>query len=176
MEIKKLGCFIIIATTASLFFALTPATEQAKEVDIYREAKNIKSNDSINVDDIAKPLSIDSTKEFEQNYNDMETPLNNSFKSYMSYKCIKDKSSKQYKFQQKSETGDYGIRVVKDRFCIAIGSYYTTKIGKKVDLIMKNGKIIKCILGDCKNDKDTDKSNRQNKNGSIVEFIVDPLS
>ena len=106
-------------------------------------------------------------------YVDMDTPSNNSFKSYMSYKCITNRSSKQYKFQQKCYTGNYGIRMKDGRYCIAVGSYYTTKIGKKIDLVMENGAIIKCILADCKANAHTDSTNRQNPNGSIAEFIVD---
>ena len=106
-------------------------------------------------------------------YVDMDTPSNNSFKSYMSYKCITNRSSKQYKFQQECYTGNYGIRMKDGRYCIAVGSYYTTKIGKKIDLVMENGAIIKCILADCKANAHTDSTNRQNPNGSIAEFIVD---
>ena len=106
-------------------------------------------------------------------YVDMDTPSNNSFKSYMSYKCITNRSSKQYKFQQECYTGYYGIRMKDGRYCIAVGSYYTTKIGKKIDLVMENGAIIKCILADCKANAHTDSTNRQNPNGSIAEFIVD---
>ena len=107
------------------------------------------------------------------NYVDMDTPSNNSFKSYMSYKCITNTGSKQYKLQQSCYTGNYGIRMKDGRYCIAVGSYYTTKIGTKIDLIMKNGATIKCILADCKADAHTDSTNRQNPNGSIAEFIVD---
>ena len=107
------------------------------------------------------------------NYVNMSTPSNNSFKSYMSYKCITNKSSDQYIFQRKCHTGEYGIRMYRDRYCIAVGSYYTTQIGTKIDLIMESGVIIKCILADCKADIHTDSKNRQNENVSIAEFVVD---
>ena len=106
-------------------------------------------------------------------YVDMSTPSKNGFKSYMSYKCITNTGSKQYKLQQSCYTGNYGIRMKDGRYCIAVGSYYTTKIGTKIDLIMENGATIKCILADCKADAHTDSTNRQNPNGSIAEFIVD---
>lgn len=108
-----------------------------------------------------------------QKYMDMDVPSNNSFKSYMSYRCITNTGSNQYKFQQKCYTGNYGIRMNGERYCIAVGSYYTTKIGTKIDLVMQNGAIIKCILADCKANAHTDSTNRQNPNGSIAEFIVD---
>lgn len=99
---------------------------------------------------------------------------NNSFKSYMSYKAITNRSSAQYKLQKNATTGKYGIRTVNGRYCVALGSYYTTKIGTNVDLIMKDGRVIKCIIGDCKANRDTDSTNRKtNSNGCISEFIVD---
>ncbi|WP_343209853.1 hypothetical protein [Anaerolentibacter hominis] len=108
-----------------------------------------------------------------EEFTDYAVPRNSSFKSYMSYRAISNKRSKQYKLQMKAETGKYGIRTVDDRYCIALGSYYTTKVGTKVDLIMKNGAVIECILADCKANRHTDKTNRQTADGSVVEFVVD---
>lgn len=96
----------------------------------------------------------------------------NSFKSFMPYTAIG--GGKQYRFQKKCYTGDYGLRMYKGRYCIALGSYYTTKIGKKVDLITTKGKVIRCIIGDCKANKDTNTSNQKHlSDGSVVEFLVD---
>lgn len=93
--------------------------------------------------------------------------------SYMSYKTITNTSSNQYKLQKIAYTGKYGIRQVNGRFCIAVGSYYTTKIGTYIDLILKNGTVIPCILADCKDDKHTDSRNILTYDGSLAEFIVD---
>ena len=38
---------------------------------------------------------------------------------------------------------------------------------------MVDGTILNCVVGDTKNNKDTDSRNIQAKNGNIVEFIVD---
>lgn len=104
----------------------------------------------------------------------MDTPSNNSFKSYMGYKTITSKNSNQYKLQQNAYTDDKtGIRMVDNKYCIAVGSYYTTDIGTHIDLIMENESVVECILADVKADIHTDITNRQNPNGSIVEFIVD---
>ena len=109
-------------------------------------------------------------------YTTKSTPSNNSFKAYMSYKTITNTSSSQYKLQQRATTGKYGIRTVNGRYCIAVGSYYTTTIGTKIDIIMENGNVIQCVLGDVKADVHTDSLNRANSNGCIVEFIVDIAS
>ena len=107
-----------------------------------------------------------------QKYTTYKTP-SSKIMSYMSYKAITCKSSKQYKLQQKAKTGKYGIRTVNSRYCIALGSYYTTTIGTYVDIVLKNGSVIHCILADCKADRDTDSLNQKTPDGSLVEFIVD---
>lgn len=106
-------------------------------------------------------------------YTTKSTPCNNSFKAYMSYKTITNISSSQYKLQQRATTGKYGIRTVNGRYCIAVGSYYTTTIGTKIDIVMENSNIIQCVLGDVKADAHTDSLNRANPNGCIIEFLVD---
>ena len=97
----------------------------------------------------------------------------NRIKSYMSYKNITNKSSDQYKLQQIAYTGTYGIRQVNGRFCVAVGSAYTTQIGQYIDLVLEDGTIIPCILGDCKADEHTDSRNILTSDGSLAEFVVD---
>lgn len=101
-----------------------------------------------------------------------ETPYN-KIKSYMPYQAITSKSSDQYRLQKIAYTGMYGIRQVNGRFCIAVGSAYTTQIGQYIDLVLQDGSIIPCILGDCKADNDTNESNTLTTDGSLAEFIVD---
>lgn len=96
--------------------------------------------------------------------------------SYMDYRCITNTSSKQYKLQRRAYTGNYGIRQVKGRYCIAVGSYYTTKIGTKIDLVLNNGTVVPCILADCKANKHTDRYNQKTPDGSLVEFVVNTSS
>ncbi|MDE7309491.1 MAG: hypothetical protein K2N61_12680 [Lachnospiraceae bacterium] len=109
----------------------------------------------------------------EPDYADYDTPPDNSFKSYMDYRTITDTTSMQYELQKQADTDGYGMRMVDDRYCVAVGSYYSTTVGQAVDIIMQNGNIIHCIVADLKQDIHTDSTNRQNPNGSIVEFLVD---
>ena len=101
------------------------------------------------------------------------------FKSWMSYKAITNKSSKQYKLQQIASTGFGGVRVVDSRMCVAIGTAFGTEIGTYIDLILENGTIIPCIVGDIKDQKHTDSSNvftivtKNKKTYCCSEFIVD---
>lgn len=95
-------------------------------------------------------------------------------KSYMDFKMITSKSSPQYKLQHKyAYTDDTGIRMVDGRYCVALGSYYTHKIGQYVDLVLENGTIIPCIIGDQKDDRDTNASHTIAHDGSATEFIVE---
>jgi len=97
-----------------------------------------------------------------------------TFKTYMSYKAITLKTSPQWKLQEKAYTGDYGIRMVDGRYCVALGSAWAREIGTKLDVYMDTGEVIKVILGDCKQDIHTDKTNRfGSRNGDVLEFIVD---
>lgn len=107
------------------------------------------------------------------NYIDKDVPINNSFKSYLGYNKITDTCSNQYKLQQFAYTNSNGLRMVENRICIALGSYYSHDVGQYVDVYMKNGEVLKCIVADCKNNAHTDKNNQQHFDGSVVEFIVD---
>jgi len=93
----------------------------------------------------------------------------------MGYQSITCKASKQYKLQQKAKTGKYGIRTVKGRYLIAMGTYYTKNVGDKFDIKLSDGTILKCMIGDIKSDRHTDtKRQKQKYDGSIIEFISDP--
>lgn len=96
-----------------------------------------------------------------------------SIKSFMSYESITSKSSHQYQLQQNAYTGEYGIRKVYNRYCIAVGSYFTTEIGTYIDLVLQNGIVIPCVLADCKADKDTDNLHMKTiHDQSLVEFVI----
>lgn len=97
-----------------------------------------------------------------------------SFKSYESYKAITNTSSPQYALQQEAYTGDYGIRMVDGRYCVAMGSYWATEIGTKMDVTLETGEVIPVILGDNKQDIHTDSTHRYGStNHDVLEFIVD---
>lgn len=106
----------------------------------------------------------------------MEVPeVNSSFKSYMDYKCITNKSSSQWQLQKKAVTSSTGIRMYGDCYLVALGTYYTTNIGDIFYITFEDGGRIKCMIGDLKAVKDTDSKN-QHMSGNIVEFIVDTPS
>ena len=103
-------------------------------------------------------------------YTSYLTP-NNIIKSYMDYGYIK--TWKQHDLQKIAYTGNYGISQVNGRYCVAVGSAFTTEIGTYIDLVLENGEIIPCVLADCKDDEDTDINNIITHDGSLAEFVVD---
>ena len=111
----------------------------------------------------------------ECSYIEYQLPENSGFKSFMPYQSITDKTSKQYKLQTEyAYIGNYGIKQVNNRYCVAIGTAFHTDIGTYFDLILENGEVIQCIVSDIKDDQDTEINNVVTiENGCISEFIVD---
>lgn len=149
------------------------STKQIENQVVKMHIKNAKEN-------IDKYLEEKNRQKQEEsiNYKDYSVPMNKGFKSFMSYKSITSKLSRQYKLQSDyAYTGDYGIRQVEGRFCIAIGTFSDATVGTYVDLILENQSIIPCIVGDFKANKHTDSNNMITQhNGCVSEFIVDKNS
>ena len=109
-----------------------------------------------------------------------DIPKYEGFKSWMSYKAITNKSSKQYKLQQIASTGYAGIRTVNNRYCVAIGTAFDASIGTYIDLILEDGFVIPCIVADIKSPKHTDANNvftitgKTKKTICCTEFVIDP--
>ena len=112
-------------------------------------------------------------------YKTFDMPMTSGKKSWMPHtkasgKSIFSKSSKQFELQQLCYTGTYGIRMYDGRFCVALGSHFTTEIGQYFDLVLENGTVIPCVLGDAKSDYDTDSANIVTvDSGCATEFVVD---
>ena len=67
-----------------------------------------------------------------------------------------------------------GFMKLDDRYLIAVGSKFNTLPGQYIDLILQNGVVIKCIMGDQKADVDTDASNIFTyRSRCCSEFIID---
>lgn len=113
--------------------------------------------------------------DIEYSYIEYKIPENTGFKSYMSYKAVTSKKSDQFKLQSNyAYTGDYGIRQVNKRYCIAVGTAFDAEIGDFADLILENGEVIPTVISDIKDDKDTQDNNIVTVyNGCVSEFIVD---
>ena len=109
-------------------------------------------------------------------YRTYQSPSSNTFKSYEDANCITDSTKlAQGRLKKKYHLDKSGVWMVGDRYCIAVGSYYTKKIGVKINLVLShNGRkhTLKCITADSKADKDTINNHRIHKDGSVAEFVV----
>ena len=107
-------------------------------------------------------------------YNVPDKYKSKDMKSFMHYGKITYEASPQYKLQRYANTAPNGIRTVNGRYCIALGSYFTHEVGQYVDIVLENGVILECILGDQKSDKHTDAAHIAHRSdGSVLEFIID---
>lgn len=116
-------------------------------------------------------------KRNQSKYISYSSPSSNTFKSFEdadlitnSSKLAQGRLKNQYHLDYKT-----GLWMVGNRYCVAVGSFYTRKVGVKIDLVLSyKGKkyILKCITADSKADKDTINKHRIHKDGSIVEFVV----
>lgn len=94
-------------------------------------------------------------------------------KTYMDYRTITLKSSDQYKLQQRASTNlENGLRMLRNRYMVAVGSYFGCKVGQFIDVVLADGEVLPCIVGDAKQDIHTDNQNLHGLNGDTVEFIV----
>lgn len=168
-------------TTASVNVRSKPSTEDSKIYDTYIFNTEIEYTDyddewvSVDYNGYTGYMSKSYISDESCAYVDYDAPETSGYKSFMDYNKITDRSSAQYKLQNtEAYTGRYGIRQVDGRYCVAIGSYFTSEIGTWFDLVLKNGTVIPCILADQKDDKDTDSNNIVTMhNGCMSEFVID---
>jgi len=99
--------------------------------------------------------------------------LYSTFKSFTDWQLVTASDTPQYKLlRSESYSGDYGIRMVDGRYCVALASSFNCRIGQKFDIILENDEIIPCIMCDQKDDLDTDGMYTLD-NGCATEFYVD---
>jgi len=103
-----------------------------------------------------------------------EYPIENGncIKTYEPYKCFAEWSN-QYKLQQIAETNEYGLRMIDNRYLVAVGTYFDMKIGQMFNITLENGTVIPCIMGDEKADEHTDENGLFTVHSNcMAEFIV----
>lgn len=122
-------------------------------------------------------VCADFLKRRKSKYKVYPSPSKNTFKSYEDANCITNSTKLAQGRLKRGYHLDYhsGVWMVGNRYCIAVGSFYTKRIGVKIDLVLSHhGRkhTLKCITADCKADKDTVKNHKIHKDGSVVEFVV----
>lgn len=146
-----------------------------------------------NVIEVIKPVYIETTQETNvipaghniigsypeiegSRYISMGLPedADGSFKTYMDYRTITDKSSRQWNLQQLAYTDEDGFRRFNDNYLVAVGTYYADEVGKEFFITLDSGVTFYAMVGDIKQDIHTDPNNQYIEcNGNIIEFIVD---
>jgi fibronectin type 3 domain-containing protein len=98
-------------------------------------------------------------------------------KTYAYYTAVTVKSSPQYKLLNSEDCytdEETGIRMVDGCYCIALGSYYGSKIGTKYKITLSSGESFMAILCDQKANRHTDSKNQYAvRNSDVVEFYVE---
>lgn len=97
-----------------------------------------------------------------------------TFKSWMPYTAITNRSSPQYKLQKKAYTDENGLRKIGEDYCVAMGTFYSSTIGDRFQITMSSGITFTVIISDVKSDRHTDSTHRYTvSNGCVMEFLVD---
>ncbi len=98
-----------------------------------------------------------------------------SVHTYMGWQMITSPTSLQYKLRQDAGMNfdAEGFGKIGDRYVIACTTTFGG-IGDYVDFYKENGQVLKCIIGDIKNQSDAGCNKWGHQNGTcIIEFVVD---
>ncbi len=102
-----------------------------------------------------------------------DNPDYRGFKSYEPYDLITAQSV-QLCLQYQAVTDSNGFRLLDGRYLVAVGTFCNAPCGTYIDLILENGVLIPCIVGDIKADVHTDETNTFTIASMCAsEFIVD---
>lgn len=98
--------------------------------------------------------------------------------SYMGYQSVTCKTSRQYALlnSERAYTDPATkIRMVDGRYCIALAQGWGFVVGDYVDVVLENGSIVHCIMGDAKSSLECDENQQFHLKGdcSVVEVILD---
>ena len=98
-----------------------------------------------------------------------------SVHTYMGWQCITNKSSDQYKLREDAGMNfdSEGFAKIGDRYVVATTTTYGN-VGDYIDVYQEDGSVIKCVIGDIKNQNDAGCNKWGHNNGKcVVEFVVD---
>lgn len=143
--------------------AIKTKTAQDNEI-VVQTQKHVKTaeNDEINVDII------------KTNVKNIPVCSNSQTKTYMDYKMITDKTSKQWQYINASGRIkiENGYLMEDEYIGVALGSYFG-EIGTKYIFTLDTGKQIKVVKIEEKADAHTKNGCQQKWDGSVIEFVID---
>lgn len=182
--------------TASLRNARDEAMVTRHKADVVKSAngeseETVAESDSVSVSSVAGSSVTEESESDPENQENVtgteateqpetyevikEYPISdgNTTKTVLPYKAF-GKNTNQAKLQSLCQTNEVGLRVYDGRFTIAVGTYFDTAVGQYFDLVLENGTVIPCIMGDLKADIHTDSRGLFTEaSGCMTEFIVD---
>lgn len=182
--------------TASLRNARDEAMVTRHKADVVKSANGeseeaVAESDSVSAVSVAESSVLEESDSDPENQEDVteteateqpetyevikEYPITdgNTTKTVLPYKAF-GKNTNQAKLQSLCQTNEVGLRVYDGRFTIAVGTYFDTAVGQYFDLVLENGTVIPCIMGDLKADIHTDSRGLFTEaSGCMTEFIVD---
>lgn len=112
------------------------------------------------------------------NFVDLQDVPTNMFCA-MDYRKITNTASDQYKIQQRCTNNEYGIRTYGKYLTVALGSYFTRRLGDTYHVTLENGYEFDIMLGDFKDDGSYPVYGHPctNYDGescvNVIEFIID---
>lgn len=163
----------IIEKENNTYYAIGDATNYLTE-EMYKAVDTII---------IPEDISCKSGIKSKNNITEYSIPnYDTSFKTYMDYRCITDKTSAQYMLQMEAHTDDMGLRKYEDHYIVAMGTYYSDNVGDTFKITLDNNTSFNVIIGDIKADCHTDSKNMYSPvydedgnfvSANVIEFIVD---
>ena len=124
---------------------------------------------------IPEPVRVERKLVNDYRYTRLDLPneASGEFKAYMDYRAIEDKLTAQWYLQQLCRTDSEGFRRFNNRYVVAVGTGYADCVGQELRVTLSSGIVFYAIVGDIKQDRHTDWSNRYAVSGNIIEFIID---
>lgn len=147
--------------------------------EIIEEEPKIESN-IIDTEIIDNNMIDTCETEDKHNIDDVVTEIKNipdkqtNFKSWMPYTMLSKKSLNYKTIKEDGYIDENGLCRIKEYYCVALGSYYSTELGDLFKVTLDNGNEFIFITMDHKADIHTDSNNQITvKSGCMTEFIVD---
>ena len=179
MAAFAISCIFVLSsvTVAVIQTARINSIKTAYEDEIFGFVQNCEISESENTPTPSMQFSESESDTSEENLSTLYTlPVCETYegmKCYEDYKCIKNKTSRQYELQQIAYTDYDGFRKIADRYLVAIGTYFEAECGTLFDIILENGEKIPAIVGDIKADIHTDAWNVYSAGKCATEFMID---
>ncbi len=107
--------------------------------------------------------------------------ISTKVKLFTDYKCYDLWYTPHYRLQKAAWTDKQGLRRFNNDYIVALGSFYSVKIGDRFEITLDTGRTFTVIFGDGKADVDCDDRNMYtpyvdyngNRVANLLEFIVD---